>query len=81
MLGVLRVVWRDEQFSAVDLFPISDRDNLYPLVGSVNDIEDSVVADPYSRTFAAVKFIGIVREGIVLQRAKGGNDSIVCLGG
>jgi|GEM_PF-4113571 hypothetical protein len=27
VLGVLRVVWRDEQFSAVDLSPISDRDN------------------------------------------------------
>jgi len=71
----------DGEFLAIHLFPISDRNYIYPLLGVVNDIEDTMIADPYSHTFAAVKFYGVAREGIILQREKDRNDFVVNLWG
>ncbi len=61
----------DEKLLAVDLFPIGDRNYFYCLAGIVNDIEDTIIADSHSHPLAAVKFLGIARERIILQREKG----------
>jgi hypothetical protein len=41
--------------SPIDLFSISNRDDLYLLVRLINNIEYSAIAGSYSETFAAMK--------------------------
>ena len=50
--------------SPIDLFSISNRDDLYLLVRLINNIEYSIIAGSYSETFAAMKLLALRGKGL-----------------
>jgi hypothetical protein len=53
--------------SPIDLFSIRNGDDLYSPFRLINNIEYSIITNPYSETFATMKLFGTAGEGIVFQ--------------
>jgi hypothetical protein len=62
--------------AAIDIFSVSDRDDLNDVVTVINVLQDSVGTDPQTILFQAPQFEAAVRSGVGLQRTNRLGDPI-----